>query len=292
MRCCVTGGAGFVGSAVVRALLRSGHTVKVVDDLSTGRLDNIPEGVDFECCDAATADYHETDALVHAAAYADISRNWEDETERKRVWMRGAELTRRLLEFYGSPEARPFVLLSTCAVYGEGEVSHKSGPQHTTARSPYAASKLACEALVEAYSWGGRVTGSTARLVSCVGPNYWHGHISDFVRMAQLNRTILARDDGSQKHSYVHVDDAAEEIVRLLGLRLAYPLDVSSSELWSWRDTVAIMQETRPLEIRHADARSAWIGDTIDLSVAGTGKRSVAQGVREALVSLGWRDKA
>jgi len=207
--------------------------------------------------------------------------------------MRGAELTRRLLEFYGSPEARPFVLLSTCAVYGEGDVAVSGGLKRTEARSPYAASKLACESLVEAYTWGNRVRGYIARLVSCVGPGYWHGHIADFVRMAQLNRTILARDDGSQRRSYVHVDDAAEECAQMMAFLSGpgpHARNVSSSELWSWRDTVAIMQETRPLEIRCAEGRSAWIGDTIDLAVPGTGKRSVADGVREALVSLGWME--
>jgi UDP-glucose 4-epimerase len=275
----VTGAAGFVGSAVCRALLSAGHQVHAVDDLSTGRVANLPEGVSFEMGDAATADYRSDNALIHCAALADISRNWADDNQRAEVWRRGAELTRRLLEFYGSTaRPRPFVMVSTAALL-DG------------CKSPYAASKLACEGLVEAWTAAGRVAGVVGRLVGCVGARYHHGHVADFVRMAR-NGGLHAKDNGLDKRSYVHVDDAASELVALIGKTDAAGVlthTISSGEVWSWRDTVEVMKETRPVEVKFADRPSAWIGDPVGLWVGGTCQRSIADGVRDALVTLGWR---
>src|SRR5689334_12829519 len=79
MKIAVTGAAGFVGSAVCRDALSRGLEVRGVDDLSTGRKEWVPEGVELQVCDAGCpeARYDDVDAVIHCAAIADISRNWE-----------------------------------------------------------------------------------------------------------------------------------------------------------------------------------------------------------------------
>src|SRR5579884_3026585 len=123
MKIGVTGGAGFVGSAIVAALLRARRKdddkpvveeLVVVDDLSKGRKENFAQvtrgyeavaklaigdaglgGKGLETCDV----------IVHAAAYPDVSANWVDQTERVKQWERNAELTRAVLEL-AQPEAK------------------------------------------------------------------------------------------------------------------------------------------------------------------------------------------
>lgn len=283
MRVAITGAAGFVGSAVVRACIEAGHEVHAIDNLSTGKEENLPAGTALCMQDAGFTDYSRVDAIVHCAAYADISRNWTGLHERERVWRAGPELALRVLE-HAPPQCRFVFLSSACVCPDE--------PRETRATSFYAASKVAGEALVQAFHAAGRVRGTILRLVSAVGRNYWHGHIADFVRMARDTGTIRARDDGSQRKSFVHVDDVGSGVVKALAewdSNFAPLWNVSSPERWSWRDTVAVMRETRPVEVIAGDGRSAWIGDPVDLNVYGYGRRSVAAGVREALVSLGWR---
>ncbi len=291
MRIAVTGAAGFVGSAVVRECLRRGHEVHAIDDLRTGHRDWLPAGVVLDMGPAEHATYADDDSVIHCAATADISRNWDSILGRSMVWENGADTTYSVLERSSQRVPPiPFVYVSTCAVYGGGRV--QSSDTRTRASSPYAASKLAGEALVDAWTFAGRIRGAIVRLVSCVGQNYHHGHLADFVAMAREG-CIHARDDGSQRHSYVHVDDAARAIVSAATMRdraFAEIFNVSGGP-WSWRDTVEIMRETRPVDVRPGPRRSAWVGDPIDLDVDSdvSCPTPVAEGVREALRSLGWR---
>lgn len=288
MRIAVTGGAGFVGSTIVRRLVKEGHHVRVVDDLSKGRASNLEDvKCDFHKADAGDVDYGHADAIVHAAAYPDVSANWKHPEERERQWRSNADLTRRLLD--RTPMGATFVLLSTCSVYGPGEV-HEFCPPRAT--SPYAASKIAAEALVQAYHEAKRLVGSSLRLVNVVGPRYGHGHLADFVRAASEGH-IHALDNGHKRKSFVHVDDVAQAVVDAL-VFYRHLRNVTSEVQWSWRDSVAVMRAMRPEKTFTLDCESrasGWIGDPDELVVRtryGYGKGSIVDGVRQALEGLGW----
>lgn len=291
MRIAITGAAGFVGSAVVRAALQAGHEVHAIDDLSTGHKANLPDGVPLDLADAGRADYSRDDAVVHCAAAADISRNWDSIGEREEVWRRGPELTWRVLERLHRPVR--FVFVSSCCVYDTaGGTVTETSPVRAT--SIYAASKLAGEALVQVHHEAGRlVSARTLRLVSCVGPRYWHGHIADFVRMARETGKVTTRDDGRQRKSYVDVRDAAAALVGETSAGdFGLTINVSSAQRWSWRDTIDIMRETRPVEVHAAQRDRGWIGDPFDLDVKPLRgcERRLTDGVRDALKGLGWRE--
>ena len=277
MKVAITGGAGFVGSAIVWAVSPNAE-VTVIDDLSTGRLEWVPNGVKFIEDDAADVDYSGFDVVIHAAAVADIRSSWSDEM-RSRMWHTNAETTHAIIEKLDH-RAR-FVFVSSCALDAGIE-------------SPYAASKAAAEALVTAYTHSGRIRGVTLRLVSCVGPRYHHGHIADFVRMASdRDPVIRAVDDGSQRKSYVHVADVAERIALLAQSTDDGLHRMSSSTRWSWRDTVKVMRLMRPekaFRVVHRKAKAGWVGDPVNLAVPATdgANRSVARGVAESLEWLTW----
>lgn len=289
MRIVVTGGAGFVGSAIVRRLLESKHHVRVLDDLSTGRVANIMGlACDFEQIDAGKADYANANAIVHAAAYPDVSANWKHPSERERQWQSNAELTRRILDRV--PSGVPFVLLSTCSVYGGGVVDERSLVRAT---SPYAASKIAAEALVMAYHEAQRVRAAVLRLVNVVGPRYAHGHLADFVRQVKATGKLHALDDGVKRKSFVHVDDVADAVENALVAPGGRVANVTSEVLWSWRDSVAVMQAMKGAFPVTCEARpSGWVGDPDELKVTPYGfgwcKRSIVEGVAQSLRDCGW----
>ena len=302
MRVTVTGGAGFVGSHIVRRLLEAKHEVRVVDDLSKGKPENLEPSTRalLEIIDAAKADYTKTDAVVHAAAYPDVSANWRDPRERERQWTSNAELTFRLLEKVG-PGRLPFVLLSTCSVYGPGTYVLETTATRST--SPYAATKIAAEGMVDAYHEAGRVRGFVVRLVNVVGARYGHGHLADFVRQAKEGK-IHALDDGRKAKSFVHAGDVADEIAELLepkhldamGPSSPRCFNITSPTRWSWRDSVAVMQARqpkKPIALTWEERRSGWIGDPDDLVVHSQHlghkpRRSIVAGVNDALADLGW----
>jgi nucleoside-diphosphate-sugar epimerase len=207
------------------------------------------------------------DALVHCGAYADVSRNWDSRKERDKVWENNVSGTRKLLE---NTKIERVVFISTLAVNEE-------------IVSPYAASKIAGEALVRAYApkW------TILRLAAAVGEGYHHGHISDFVRMAKTEEGIRARSNGHPKRSSVHVLDVADAVCEALKQKdskydAGNIRELSGGE-WSPRDTVRLMG----CEAQWAEGDFGWKGDVAPLAPKNC-PRSIESGVRDALVSLGW----
>jgi UDP-glucose 4-epimerase len=165
-------------------------------------------------------------------------------------------------------------------------------------QSPYAATKLACEALVAAYAHKHGSPWHVLRLVNVVGARTHRGVISDFVRMARANG-IHAADDGRQKKPWVHVTDVVDAVLVALGLwcdeRPASGIyNVTSDELVSWWDVVDAMGVPRDSVTFEARDRGA-VGDPHSLRVSGAKlapyfvpHRLVRDGIRDALTSLGW----
>lgn len=299
MKILVTGGAGFVGSHIVDRVIEKGHTPIVVDDLSSG-VNYVRDDVKFHRAtvgfEMGPLDLLECDAVIHAAAYAELRHNWTRDGERVRLLESNVHATIDLLERTGSV---PFVFLSTASVYGS---STKDAPVTEldavpeTIESPYAASKLACEAYVAAYSQARGFRYHIARLVNVVGDRTHRGVIRDFVQRARTEGHIHAADNGKQRKSWVHVKDVAEAVVDL-ALDETIPCgayNISSAERISWWDIVDHMKW--PLDkVTYEDRSGGAIGDPVDLHVDSsklapwfTCSRPVSDGIRDALTFLGW----
>ena len=148
-RVVVTGGAGYIGSHAVRALVDAGHAVAVVDDLSAGHEAAVPKGVPL--AQAAVHDVdavrrvlveHRADAVMHFAAWLDVG-----ESVRKPLayYQNNVTGTLAVLEAMRATDVRRFVFSSTCAVYGEPAVVPIVESLDTRPINPYGETKLAIE---------------------------------------------------------------------------------------------------------------------------------------------------
>lgn len=151
-RILVTGGAGYIGSHAVRALLKSNKfKVVVIDDLSTGHQKNIPKNVEFINANLSDINKHDKeikkiDAVMHFAAYSIVGESFN---EPLKYWRNNVGGTTALLEYMKKHNIKNIIFSSTAAVYGEpNNCETISENDQTNPINPYGATKLACEMMI------------------------------------------------------------------------------------------------------------------------------------------------
>ena len=212
----VTGGAGFVGSALVRRLVGTGARITVLDDLFTGQRENVPAGVEFvegSVCDAALVERvvarHEL--VIHAAARNIVvsTRNPREDYETNI----GGTLN-VLLAARASKAAR-VVYTSSTSVYGNPRYLPINEDDHLSLLTPYAVSKLAgehyCMAFYESYG----LPATAVRYSNVFGPgqdptNPYCGVVAKFIDHLFAGRAPVIHGDGNQTRDFTYIDDAVE----------------------------------------------------------------------------------
>ena len=236
MRTLVTGGAGFIGSATAAALRDAGHDVTVVDDLSRGRRDMVPEGVRLVRADATDPDAvgpiladGRFDACLHFAALIEVG----DSMRRPEAYFAAnTSGTARLLELLLRHDVGHVVFSSTAATYGEPtsvpiDESHRNVPTN-----PYGESKLMTERMLAWYRQLHGLRSASLRYFNAAGAIGRHGerhdehqsHLIPLVLMAASGRrdhvrvfgTDYPTPDGTAIRDYIHVADLADAHVRAL----------------------------------------------------------------------------
>ena len=221
----VTGGAGFIGSSLVDRLLALGHTVTAFDNFSTG-LERFIEGarknsnyslVEGDLLDegAIQAAAKGVDFIFHLAANADVRFGTEHP---RRDLEQNTIATFNVLEAARLGGAKGLAFSSTGSVYGEATVipTPEDAP-FPVQTSLYAASKLAGEGMLAAYSEGFGLRTFIFRFVSILGPRYTHGHVYDFYRKLSADpHALTVLGDGKQKKSYLHIDDCISAILTVI----------------------------------------------------------------------------
>lgn len=223
MRILLTGGAGFIGSHVADHLLERGHEVAVVDDLSTGKRGNVPDGAEFYETDirnGCTRVFEEfvPEALCHQAAQMDVRRSVREPDFDAEVNVLG---TVRLLENCTRHGVGRVVFASTGgAVYGEHEVfpATEDHPQYPV--SPYGVSKLAGERYLHFYHVQYGLPYTALRYANVYGPRQDpHGEagvVAIFCGNMVAKKPSTINGTGEQTRDYVYVDDVARANVLAL----------------------------------------------------------------------------
>ena len=211
----VTGGAGFMGSHVVDALIERGYDVVVIDNLSAGSLSFLEEHFGNKRFRFHRADllndplrnfFEGCDAVWHLAANPEVRIG----AENPKIHIEQNVLaTHKVLEEMRKAGIKTLVFTSTSTIYGEAEqipTPENYGPLLPI--SLYGASKLACEALISAYCHTFGMNAVIYRFANVVGKRLRHGVIYDFIMKLKRNPNELEiLGDGTQTKSYIYIDD-------------------------------------------------------------------------------------
>ena len=212
----VTGGAGFIGSHLARRLLHAGQKVTVLDNLSVGRREVVPEGARFVHGDlrddAALADALEgVDCVFHLAAQVTIRGSFDRFYEDLDTNVMG---TARLLRAVDPARVKWFTLASSMAVYADATSAAPITESHPTQPiSPYGIGKLAAEGVSRQILEARGIPFTAVRFFNTFGPGQTYtpyvGVITIFVTRLLRGQNITIFGDGEQQRDFVHVDDIA-----------------------------------------------------------------------------------
>jgi UDP-glucose 4-epimerase len=224
VKACVTGGAGFIGSNLVDRLLGDGHEVVVLDDLSTGRVENLAhvkgdvrfvEGDVREAGVVADA-VRGCEVVFHQAALASVPRSLETPGEVTAVNVLG---TLNVLLAARDTGARRVVFASSSSVYGDAPELPKVESMPVLPRSPYAASKCAAESYLAAFQSSFGLEGVALRYFNVFGPrqrpdSQYAAAIPRFIEAMTDGRAPTIHGDGEQTRDFTYVGDVVDAVVR------------------------------------------------------------------------------
>ena len=293
--CLVTGGAGFIGSHLAERLVRDGHRVRVVDNLSTGderNLAHLAHELEFErgdlrdpaTCRKVCAGI---ELIYHVAALPSVPRSMADPWASHDHNVNG---TMQLLLAARDAGARRVVYSSSSSVYGDTPVLPKVETLEPLPRSPYAAAKLAGEQAVLAFSRSGVLEGVALRYFNVFGPRQSPGSayaaiIPVLLEVALKGGAAPLYGDGSQTRDFTYVANvvAANLLAATAPAATAcgWPMNIGAGTRTSLLELVELVREItgRPVAIERRPPRD---GDVRD-SLAGLERASNLLGYRPSV---------
>jgi UDP-glucose 4-epimerase len=253
MQFLITGAAGFLGSAISNHLVRAGHSVRGLDDLSTGLPAALLPDVfltrgDINDRPKLWTLLQDIDCVFHLAARVSVPESVLYPREYNLVNVGG---TVTLMEAMRDVGVRRVVFISSGAVYGEQPVQPLPETTPPNPRSPYAASKVAAEFYIRTIGALWNIETVILRVFNAYGPGQHlppvHAPvIPNFLRQAYLNGTLVVHGDGSQTRDYVYLDDvvAAMLAASVEPAAVGHILNIGSGIETPTRDLVRLAIET------------------------------------------------
>ena len=275
MRALVTGGAGFIGSHLIDALIASGYQVRVIDNLSSGKLEFIQAHIDSGNLEFQEGDLTSlldvkiatkgVDCVFHLAANPDIRLGTKiTDTDLKQ----GTIATYNLLESMRINGVKKIAFASSSVVYGEDAplpTSESYGP--CLPISLYGASKLACEGLIT--SWAGTFDFQAwiFRFANIIGERGTHGVIFDFIhKLKNDNSQLEVLGNGLQEKSYMEVKECVNAILHIYDTqnKQINLFNLGSHDTCSVKRIAEIVTEetgNKDAKIEYTGGSRGWAGD-------------------------------
>jgi UDP-glucose 4-epimerase len=279
-RCLVTGGAGFIGSNLSRALLGSGADVVVVDNFSTGRRDHLPDHPrlhivenDLSRCPNLEDLTSRVDYVFHMAAQVGNVKSIEAPVRDAETNVLG---TVRLLEACRHAPIKRFIYSSSSAIFGEATDLPIDEDHSLNPLSFYAVSKLTGEKYVRLAASLLSIPTVSLRYFNVYGTpmedNEYTGVISIFLRRLEQGQPLVIYGDGTQVRDFVHVDDVVQANLRAAcNGRAGAAYNIGTGRSTSVRELAELLMEltSRPVPIHHAEFRAGEVRrSTADISRA------------------------
>ncbi|MYL35607.1 NAD-dependent epimerase/dehydratase family protein [Pontibacillus yanchengensis] len=252
MKVLVTGGAGFIGSHVVEWLIHKGHSPVVLDNLSSGKRDHLPDSIPIYQIDVASDEVknvfkeEQPDAVIHMAAQTDITTSILHPEEDIRTNVLG---TIQLLSCAKEYNIKQFIFSSSCAVYGD----HKGLMNEQTPTSPisvYGVSKLAAETYIKLFYQLFGVPYTIFRYGNVYGPRQDSsgegGVVAIFIRNMLLKQDPIIYGSGKQTRDFVYVQDVARANEKALTSALNDTFTIGSSQTLSINDLYHLLDGKLP----------------------------------------------
>ncbi len=220
----VTGGCGFIGSHLVDALVSLGHNVVVIDNLSSGSLENIQQHLNKPYFNFIEADlkvndekwmrtFKEVDIVFHFAANPEVRTS---SIEPRVHYENNLTVTFNVLEASREYDVRYFIFASSSTVYGDAKAIPTPETHPIEPISVYGACKAAAENLIFTYSNLYGIRSIILRYANIVGSRSRHGVIVDFIKKLRRNpHELEILGDGKQSKSYLHIKDAVNTTIHL-----------------------------------------------------------------------------
>ena len=270
MKALVTGGAGFIGSNLVDALLERGDEVTVLDDLATGKRENLEqalsngatlEEIDIRDAEAVADVVGQTrpDVIFHLAAQIDVRKSVAEPANDARINVEGTINVLRAAQAHGVPRV---VNTSTGgAIYGEGKQlpapeDHPSAPE-----APYGLSKWCAEQYCEIFTRLHGLSTVSLRYGNVYGPRQdplgEAGVIAIFCGRLLEGQTATIFGDGEQTRDYVYVGDVVDANLRAADADTTGPINIGFGQEKSVLDIVDVLKQHAPdgFEVEHAPER-------------------------------------
>jgi len=274
-RAFVTGGAGFIGSHIVDRLAKIAANVTIYDNFSTGQEQFISHHAGNSKVRVVHADVLDSERLKEAMVNVDFVFHFQANADvrggiqRTRFDLEQNTIaTWNVLEAMRINEIKRLVFASSATVYGEPDVFPTPESYAPLQTSLYGASKLASEAMVQAYSEYFGITCYIFRFVSWIGERYSHGVIFDFLKKLKDNTQMLeVLGDGKQRKSYLDVIDGVNGIFYAVehAKQLKNVFNLGHDEFMNVLDLADIIVEELGLKrVRYltTGGERGWLGDS------------------------------
>ncbi len=266
----ITGGAGFIGSHLVKELVRAGQRVCVLDNFSSSSKENLSsvlrdirlqEG-DIRSLPALLEAAREADVILHHAALVSVPKSLQNPQETAEINIQG---TQNVLEAARRNGVKRVVFASSCAVYGNGTQIPYKETAATDCLSPYALSKQAAEELCQFYTRVYGLETAILRYFNVFGPGQeadcaYAAVVAKFMQLARRGEPLLIDGDGRQERDFIHVADIVR--ANLLAADKALPgeiYNVGRGQSVSLLELAAVMERVcgRPLQRLFRPKRAA-----------------------------------
>lgn len=270
MKAFVTGARGFLGANLINRLKADGHQYVRYDAKDGNYLHSPKMAMAMEGCDI----------VFHLAANADIRSGWADPSKDLNVNTIG---TAYVLEAMRANGIKRIAFASSSAVYGE-TINPAENCPWPVQTSLYGASKVAGEALCQAYAEGQGFEVYILRFVPLLGEGYRHGHVFDFVKQLLAHpESLTIQGNGKQRKAYIYVGDAIDASLHLVANKLIGAWNICGTESYEVKESAKMIMSAMGLSdavMYFTGGDKGWVGDAPKLTPDCT-----------KLFSTGWRPK-